>query len=72
MKRRRAQAALVKPAVAIILVLLLIIGVSWASCHKKKTAQPAESVRLTTDIVINEIMASNTGIVSDGAGNHPD
>ena len=72
MKRRRAQAALVKPAVAIILVLLLIIGVSWASCHKKKTAQPAESVRLTTDIVISEIMASNTGIVSDGAGNHPD
>ena len=72
MKRRRAQAALVKPAVAIILVLLLIIGVSWASCHKKKTAQPAESVQLTTDIVISEIMASNTGIVSDGAGNHPD
>ena len=72
MKRRRAQAALVKPAVAIILVLLLIIGVSWASCHKKKAAQTTESVRLTTDIVISEIMASNTGIVSDGAGNHPD
>ncbi len=72
MKRRRAQAALVKPAVAIILVLLLIIGVSWASCHKKKAAQTTESVQLTTDIVISEIMASNTGIVSDGAGNHPD
>lgn len=71
MKRRRAQQAMVKPAVAIVLVLLLIIGVSWASCRKKKAAQVA-AVQLTTDVVISEIMTNNTGIVSDGAGNHPD
>ena len=71
MKRRRAQQAMVKPAVAAILVLLLIIGVSWASCRKKKTAKVL-TVQLTSDIVISEIMVNNTGIVSDGAGNHPD
>ena len=71
MKRRRAQQAMVKPAVAILLVLLLIIGVSWASCRKKKAAQTS-AVQLTTDVIISEIMINNTGIVSDGAGNHPD
>ena len=71
MKRRRAQQAMVKPAVAIVLVLLLIIGVSWASCRKKKAAQVA-AVQLTTDVIISEIMINNTGTVSDGAGNHPD
>ena len=71
MKRRRAQQAMVKPAVAILLVLLLIIGVSWASCRKKKAAQTS-AVQLTTDVIISEVMISNTGIVSDGAGNHPD
>ncbi len=71
MKRRRAQQAMVKPAVAVVLVLLLIIGVSWASCRKKKAAE-APAVQLTTDVIISEIMTNNTGIVSDGAGNHPD
>ena len=71
MKRRRAQQAMVKPAVAILLVLLLIIGVSWASCRKKKAAQTS-AVQLTSDVIISEIMINNTGIVSDGAGNHPD
>ena len=71
MKRRRAQQAMVKPAVAILLVLLLIIGVSWASCRKKKAAQTS-AVQLTTDVIISEIMINNTGTVSDGAGNHPD
>ena len=71
MKRRRAQQAMVKPAAAVVLVLLLIIGVSWASCRKKKT-EAAPAVQLTTDVIISEIMSSNTGIVSDGAGNHPD
>ena len=71
MKRRRAQLAMVKPAAAVVLVLLLIIGVSWASCRKKKAAE-APAVQLTTDVIISEIMTNNTGIVSDGAGNHPD
>ncbi len=71
MKRRRAQQAMVKPAVTVVLVLLLIIGVSWASCRKKKAAE-APAVQLTTDVIISEIMTNNTGIVSDGAGNHPD
>ena len=71
MKRRRAQLAMVKPAAAVVLVLLLIIGVSWASCRKKKAAE-VPAVQLTTDVIISEIMSSNTGIVSDGAGNHPD
>ena len=71
MKRRRAQQAMIRPAVAVVLVVLLIIGVSWASCRKKKAAEVA-SVQLTTDVVISEIMTNNTGIVSDGAGNHPD
>ena len=71
MKRRRAQQARIKPAVAILLVLLLIIGVSWASCRKKKAAQ-TPTVELTTDVIVSEVMISNTGIVSDGAGNHPD
>ena len=72
MKRRRAQQATTKPAVAILLVLLLIIGVSWATCRKKKAAETGPAVQLTTDIVISEIMTNNTGVVSDGAGNHPD
>ena len=72
MKRRRAQQAMVKPAVAILLVVLLIIGVSWASCRKKKAASAEPAMQLTTDIVISEIMTNNTGIVSDGVGNHPD
>ena len=71
MKRRRRQQAAIRPAVAIVLVLLLIIGVSWASCRKKRATETV-SVHLTTDIVISEIMVNNTGIVSDGAGNHPD
>lgn len=71
MKRRRAQQAMVKPAAAIVLVILLIIGVSWASCRKKKAAQTS-AMELTTDVIISEIMINNTGIVSDGAGNHPD
>ncbi len=71
MKRRRAQQAMVKPAAAIVLVILLIIGVSWASCRKKKATQTS-AMELTTDVIISEIMTSNTGIVSDGAGNHPD
>ena len=71
MKRRRAQQAMVKPAAAIVLVILLIIGVSWASCRKKKAAQTS-AMELTTDVIISEIMTNNTGIVSDGAGNHPD
>ena len=71
MKRRRAQQAMVKPAAAVGLVLLLIIGVSWASCRKKKEAQ-TPVVELTTDVIISEIMTNNTGTVSDGAGNHPD
>ncbi len=71
MKRRRAQLAMVKPAAAVVLVLVLIIGVSWASCRKKKAAE-APAVQLTTDVIISEIMTNNTGIVSDGAGNHPD
>ena len=71
MKRRRAQERLVKPVVGLVLVLLLIIGVSWASCRKKKTALVPD-VHLTTDVIISEIMVNNTGIVSDGAGNHPD
>ena len=71
MKRRRAQQAMVKPAVAVLLVVLLIIGVSWASCRKKKAAEVA-AVKLTTDVIISEIMTNNTGTVSDGAGNHPD
>ena len=54
MKRRRAQQAMVKPAVAILLVLLLIIGVSWASCRKKKAAQTS-AVQLTTDVIIAEV-----------------
>ena len=62
---------MVKPAAAVVLVLLLIIGVSWASCRKKKAAE-APAVQLTTDVIISEIMTNNTGIVSDGAGNHPD
>ena len=62
---------MVKPAVTVVLVLLLIIGVSWASCRKKKAAE-APAVQLTTDVIISEIMTNNTGIVSDGAGNHPD
>ena len=70
MKRRRAQLAMVKPAAAVVLVLLLIIGVSWASCRKKKAAE-APAVQLTTDVIISEIMTNNTGIVSDGAGNLP-
>jgi hypothetical protein len=62
---------MVKPAAAVVLVLLLIIGVSWASCRKKKAAE-VPAVQLTTDVIISEIMTNNTGIVSDGAGNHPD
>ena len=62
---------MVKPAAAVGLVLLLIIGVSWASCRKKKEAQ-TPVVELTTDVIISEIMTNNTGTVSDGAGNHPD
>ena len=62
---------MVKPAAAVVLVLLLIIGVSWASCRKKKAAE-VPAVQLTTDVIISEIMSSNTGIVSDGVGNHPD
>ncbi len=62
---------MVKPAVAILLVVLLIIGLSWASCRKKKAAQAA-AVELTTDVIISEIMINNTGMVADGAGNHPD
>ena len=72
MKRRRAQQATTKPAVAILLVLLLIISVSWATCRKKKATEAGPAVQLTTDIVISEIMTNNTGVVSDGAGNHPD
>ena len=71
MKRRHAQEAAVKPAVAILLVVLLVIGVSWASCRKKKAAQ-VPTVELTTDVIISEVMTNNTGMVSDGAGNHPD
>ena len=52
MKRRRAQLAMVKPAAAVVLVLLLIIGVSWASCRKKKAAE-APAVQLTTDVIIS-------------------
>lgn len=64
---------MIKPAVAVVLVLLLIIGVSWVSCSKKKKAAETVSVvELTSDVIISEIMTSNTGVVSDGMGNHPD
>ncbi|MBQ7754447.1 MAG: lamin tail domain-containing protein [Clostridia bacterium] len=73
MKRRRKRTNLTKlrQPVAIVLVLLLIIGVSWASCHKKK-AQDTEQVQQNSPVIINEVMSGNTGNVSDAAGNHPD
>ena len=64
-----------KPAKVILIIflgVLLIASVALASCISRKNPQDSSVVQNESAVVVSEIMTSNTGSVTDAAGNQPD